>query len=413
MATTPAVSDVKYSMLVVAADGVTRQYEFNFAGGYISKSHIKIQFEDDASGAVTEIEAADIEWVNDNTVALGPAVTTIPVGNTVTVYRDTPKDEPLVNYTDGAIINERNLDTSFNQAIFASAEMVDRFLTVQDVSDTANTNALAALAASAEAVATADQAAADAAQSVADSSAAVATANQAAEDAGTALSVANGIDAKATTALANSVEALDTANAIDGKAQSALDASAAAVTTANAASTTANAAAATANAIDGKAQSALDASAAAVTTANSASTAAGTALTTANTAKTTADNTVTALATFQTDVSAHYVYKDAATGGAFITSGTTAQRPAVTAGQHPIRYNSDLLQFEGYGNGAWGTIGGGATGGGTNKAFYLNDQIITTNYSIPANTNAGSFGEITIADGVEVEVGAGAEWTVV
>jgi hypothetical protein len=51
----------------------------------------------------------------------------------------------------------------------------------------------------------------------------------------------------------------------------------------------------------------------------------------------------------------------------------------------------------------------GAQGG----AFYLNNQTITTNYTVPANQNAMSAGPITIATGVVITVSDGATWTVV
>lgn len=44
-----------------------------------------------------------------------------------------------------------------------------------------------------------------------------------------------------------------------------------------------------------------------------------------------------------------------------VGSGTTAQRPQ-TPTEGMIRYNTDLETFEGYSNGMWGAIGGGATG---------------------------------------------------
>lgn len=47
------------------------------------------------------------------------------------------------------------------------------------------------------------------------------------------------------------------------------------------------------------------------------------------------------------------------TDATMVPAGTTAQRPAAPVNGH-IRYNSDLQQFEGYRNGAWGAIGGGA-----------------------------------------------------
>lgn len=94
-----------------------------------------------------------------------------------------------------------------------------------------------------------------------------------------------------------------------------------------------------------------------------------------------------------------------------IPSGTTAQRGSPT--RPSIRYNETLTQFEGYTGSTWGTIGGGATGGGTDRIFTLNGQTVTTNYSIPSGQNAMTAGPITIADGVTVTVPDGATWTIV
>jgi len=97
-----------------------------------------------------------------------------------------------------------------------------------------------------------------------------------------------------------------------------------------------------------------------------------------------------------------------------LQSGTTATRPtSVTPGL--IRFNSGSNTFEGYTSATWGAIGGGggATGGGSNQAFYLNDTVVSVSYSIPSGKNAGTFGPITIATGVTVEVPSGSTWTVV
>ena len=90
--------------------------------------------------------------------------------------------------------------------------------------------------------------------------------------------------------------------------------------------------------------------------------------------------------------------------------GTEAERPTPAAGY--IRFNSTSGSFEGYNGTLWGSIGGGAAGGGADKIFYLNDQTVTTNYSIPSGQNAGTFGPITINSGATVTIPSGSTWTV-
>ena len=106
------------------------------------------------------------------------------------------------------------------------------------------------------------------------------------------------------------------------------------------------------------------------------------------------------------------VEQDSATGAAQLPSGTTAQRPAGVAGE--IRYNSQSNSFEGY-NGVtgWSGIGGGAAGGGADQIFYLNDQLVTTNYTIPTGKNALSAGPIQLDTGVVVTVAPPSVWTIV
>ena len=100
-----------------------------------------------------------------------------------------------------------------------------------------------------------------------------------------------------------------------------------------------------------------------------------------------------------------------------LPAGTNAQRPtgastpAVVNGM--FRYNTDSNSFEGYAGGAWGAVGGGATGPGTDAIFWENDQTCSDDYTITNNKNAGSFGPITVAAGKTVTVGAGEVWTVV
>ena len=57
----------------------------------------------------------------------------------------------------------------------------------------------------------------------------------------------------------------------------------------------------------------------------------------------------------------------------------------------------------------------GATGGnsGANAVFWENDQTITHDYTISTNKNAGSFGPLTINNGVTVTVPNNSTWTIV
>ena len=95
------------------------------------------------------------------------------------------------------------------------------------------------------------------------------------------------------------------------------------------------------------------------------------------------------------------------TGSLRMPNGTTAQRPTPAAGM--IRYNTTETEFEGYADGAWGAIGGGASAGG---AIYENVDDITANYTITAGSNGMSVGPMTLASGVTVTVPTGQRWVI-
>jgi hypothetical protein len=98
------------------------------------------------------------------------------------------------------------------------------------------------------------------------------------------------------------------------------------------------------------------------------------------------------------------------TGALKLPAGTTAQQPTPVTGM--VRYNNTLGQFEGYGT-SWGSLGGGATGGGSDQVFVLNDQVVTTDYTIASTKNASSAGPISINTGVTVTISTGANWVIV
>ena len=100
------------------------------------------------------------------------------------------------------------------------------------------------------------------------------------------------------------------------------------------------------------------------------------------------------------------------TGSAAIPSGTTGERDGSPATGY-FRFNSSLSKFEGYNGSAWGSVGGGATGGGSDDIFIENGQTVTTNYTLSTGKNALSAGPISIASGVTVTVPSGQVWTIV
>jgi hypothetical protein len=94
-----------------------------------------------------------------------------------------------------------------------------------------------------------------------------------------------------------------------------------------------------------------------------------------------------------------------------IPKGTTAQRPAVPV-DGEIRYNTTNNQYEGYQGGAWGQLGGGATGGGSDEVFVENGVTVTTNYTLSTGKNAESVGPITVNSGVTVTIPSTQRWVI-
>ena len=105
------------------------------------------------------------------------------------------------------------------------------------------------------------------------------------------------------------------------------------------------------------------------------------------------------------------VPRTSTTGSAKLPVGTSAQRDGTPAAGM-IRYNTTTSSFEGYGS-AWGAIGGGATGGGTDAWALEHDNTITTDYTIGTGKNVINAGPMTINSGVTVTVPSGSSWSIV
>lgn len=301
---------VRNSMQEYPGTGTNGPFEFNFAGGYINPEHVKAYRYDPVS-ALTFPQT--LTFVGPNQVRTSDV---IPTGQFVVVYRDTPKDKPLVDYSEGAVMDEANLDKSNDQNVFIAAEMLDRF-------DAINSTSAEAIQRSVLAYNTANDA--------------LDLSHQALNASGNAVDTANTANAKANTAVSTANDAHDIAVGIDGKAQSALDASANAVSTANAAK-------ATAEGIDAKATKAMSDAAASVTKANSADANATTALNTANSVNSKADNAVSTANGASSAASAAKTRAD----GCLLRNGTEAMggnlkfASVTVGGAGAVHVNADL-----------------------------------------------------------------------
>jgi hypothetical protein len=106
------------------------------------------------------------------------------------------------------------------------------------------------------------------------------------------------------------------------------------------------------------------------------------------------------------------VEQTSATGSAAIPTGDNSERDGSPSAGY-FRFNTDLNKFEGYDGAVWGSVGGGATGGGNDAVFVENDLTVTANYTISTGRSAMSAGPITINDGVTVTVPDGSRWVIV
>jgi hypothetical protein len=105
------------------------------------------------------------------------------------------------------------------------------------------------------------------------------------------------------------------------------------------------------------------------------------------------------------------VAKTGATGSAVVPNGTTGERDGSPATGY-FRFNTTLGKAEIYTGSAWGSVGGGATGAGSDEVFVENTVTVTASYTLTTGKNASSVGPITVNSGVSVTVPSGQRWVV-
>lgn len=117
----PTPTEQLLSRTSYAGDGVTTAWNFTFASGYIDQAHVKA-FVLDSLGDRTDLTVVPGDFIGEFQLSITPPVA---VGSTLTIYRDTPKDAPLVDFADGGNLTEAALDTLAKQAVFCAAESED------------------------------------------------------------------------------------------------------------------------------------------------------------------------------------------------------------------------------------------------------------------------------------------------
>ena len=290
-----------YSYRQYTGNGSTTSFAVPFP--YLLKAHVHVYLGFnilDGTYTVELAETAGYTWTS------GTAIQTVAApasGQTLSVVRQTPSSQQVVEWQDGSTLIAADLNTSDLQNLYVVQEQQDRNDAgiVQSTAaktaanaatasaNTATTTAAAATAAASVATTTANTALSTANTASTNASAAVTTANTASTNASNAVTTANAANTTAGTASTNASAAVTTANAASASAASA-------TTTANTASTNASAAVATANTASSNAT-------AAVVTASTASTNASNAVTTANTASSSATSAVTTANTANTNAS--------------------------------------------------------------------------------------------------------------
>lgn len=103
-------------------NGVQTIFPVTFDLGYLDRTHVFVYVGDTPTNQVS------YTWINNNAIE---TTTVLPFGTVLNIRRITPRG--LFNdYTNGAILEERNLDDSFKQPLMLLEEVYDGFMTLED-----------------------------------------------------------------------------------------------------------------------------------------------------------------------------------------------------------------------------------------------------------------------------------------
>lgn len=99
---------------IVDLNGSQGQTNFGFSFDYLSEAHIHVYIDGE--------ETEDFSFLTASSIALDEALTEAA---TVRIQRITPIDEAQVDFSNGSVLGESDLDTSVLQILFAQQELTD------------------------------------------------------------------------------------------------------------------------------------------------------------------------------------------------------------------------------------------------------------------------------------------------
>ena len=424
---------------------------FSFTFPYLQESDVKVSLD----GVVQATTA--YSFANATTISFNTAPGT---GVAIRIFRETDTDAPKATFFAGSSIRSQDLNDNATQLLYATQETVNRRVDSTGDSMTGDLamggNKVTGLGTPTADADASTKAYVDSTLGTAGgyASAAATSATQAASSATSAATSATTATTQATTATTQASTATTQASNASTSATAAATSATAAATSATAAATSATNAATSATSAATSATSAASSAASALaafdnfddtylgakasdpttdndgdalnggdlyynTTSNVMKVYTGSAwviayvpgdaanITSSATGDVAATNVQAAIAELDTEK----VPRTSTTGSAKLPVGTSAQRDGTPAAGM-IRYNTTTSSFEGYGS-AWGAIGGGATGGGTDAWALEHDNTITADYTVGTGKNVISAGPITINSGVTVTLPSGSNWSIV
>ena len=108
------------SRVTYTGNGSTQNFSVTFP--FISRSHVTVKINN-----IVALSPMEYTWVNDSTINFTPVP---PVDCAIEIIRDTPKDTRLVDFQDGAVLTEAELDLAHLQHFYIAQEIIDDYAAI-------------------------------------------------------------------------------------------------------------------------------------------------------------------------------------------------------------------------------------------------------------------------------------------